>query len=327
MIRDNKLDILKFFLIFCVVFGHCLGHYLKQINVVGVYNFVYFFHMPLFVFLSGYFTKKSSLRCKKFWVGEFRLFETYLIFDFFHRLSSILDGTFVIRDLIEPSWSLWYLISLIYWRFLIQVMSSLFSNWKHMLAIAFLLSLTSGFVTIAYGLSFQRTFSFLPFFVIGYIVSQNNLIDRIRAVNHFLPAAICLVFLIVCILFVDVDIHTIVWGAFPYCESGYAVQVAFLYRVCYYLIGLLLTFSIINVFNFNNSFFAIEGRKTIIYYVYHTLLLLGAFALIEYFQIPVNFIMIALVSLVVMAIIYVMGKFRFFVLLLNPISSVLKNLI
>ena len=44
--RDETVDILKGFAIFCVVLGH-----LKPISQIT--NFIYSFHMPLFIFLSG----------------------------------------------------------------------------------------------------------------------------------------------------------------------------------------------------------------------------------------------------------------------------------
>lgn len=51
--REYKLDNLKFFLIFCVVFGHKL----ELFHAGGLYKVIYFFHMPAFVFLSGYIAK------------------------------------------------------------------------------------------------------------------------------------------------------------------------------------------------------------------------------------------------------------------------------
>lgn len=54
------IDNLKCFAIFCVVLGHALqytsGKYLED-NFV--FNFIYTFHMPLFMMMSGYFFRTS----------------------------------------------------------------------------------------------------------------------------------------------------------------------------------------------------------------------------------------------------------------------------
>ena len=51
--RNNRMDNIKFFLIFCVVFGHML-----ELVDTGVwYKIIYSFHMPAFIFVSGYFAQ------------------------------------------------------------------------------------------------------------------------------------------------------------------------------------------------------------------------------------------------------------------------------
>ena len=57
MKRDLYWDSLKFVLIFFVVYGHIIAHYseLSRINM-ATYNYIYLFHMPLFVFVSGRFS-------------------------------------------------------------------------------------------------------------------------------------------------------------------------------------------------------------------------------------------------------------------------------
>lgn len=57
-IRDNRFDALKGFLILSVVFGHFFTHDDSHgIMSETMANFIYSFHMPLFVFISGYFSK------------------------------------------------------------------------------------------------------------------------------------------------------------------------------------------------------------------------------------------------------------------------------
>lgn len=59
MQRDLTIDTLKGFLIILVILGHLIG----SLNVYGgdkIWNFIYTFHMPLFVLISGYFQIMTS---------------------------------------------------------------------------------------------------------------------------------------------------------------------------------------------------------------------------------------------------------------------------
>ena len=57
--RDYHVDNIKGMLIILVVCGHLLS-YLQDMNstfAIGVRTFIYFFHMPGFIFMSGYLAK------------------------------------------------------------------------------------------------------------------------------------------------------------------------------------------------------------------------------------------------------------------------------
>ena len=53
--RSPYWDTLKGLLILLVILGHC-GTALSE----GLLSVIYSFHMPLFVFISGYFSKKTA---------------------------------------------------------------------------------------------------------------------------------------------------------------------------------------------------------------------------------------------------------------------------
>lgn len=61
-VRDARFDTLKGVLILTVVFGHFFTHDASH-GVVSesLANFIYSFHMPLFVFVSGYFTNNQRV--------------------------------------------------------------------------------------------------------------------------------------------------------------------------------------------------------------------------------------------------------------------------
>lgn len=60
MERDNRFDIMKGFLIILVVLGHSLNiEFLDRSWDCPLFNAIYCFHMPVFIFISGYFFSSS----------------------------------------------------------------------------------------------------------------------------------------------------------------------------------------------------------------------------------------------------------------------------
>lgn len=58
--RDIRFDVLKGLLIILVVLGHSINiEYLDASWDNALFHFIYSFHMPLFVFLSGFFLQSS----------------------------------------------------------------------------------------------------------------------------------------------------------------------------------------------------------------------------------------------------------------------------
>ncbi len=57
--RNVYLDIVKYVAIFLVIWGHVVQQSLAPgvvpLKAAGIYRFIYSFHMPLFMGISGYF--------------------------------------------------------------------------------------------------------------------------------------------------------------------------------------------------------------------------------------------------------------------------------
>ena len=109
--RDGRIDSLKGVLIALVVWGHCCLYGIPQDSVkIVIANYVYLFHMPFFVFLSGYFTYPNS---KSFWKGMLIIFESYVVFQF---IKGFIQGYSLIDYLTIPAPMMWYLWALLIWR-------------------------------------------------------------------------------------------------------------------------------------------------------------------------------------------------------------------
>lgn len=174
--RNVNMDALKMVLMITVIFGHIplIG---GLVNIGAPQNFdfptmhavkaIYAFHMPLFVFLSGYFTRpKNPLKQWQDSVYLLKLFAVFQLIDIGLRYIFTPD-TISWRTCFSPAFALWYLICLFYWRILISYIPR-DCNSILVVGITFLLSLGSGFIPLNNELGFQRFFSFMPFFTCGY---------------------------------------------------------------------------------------------------------------------------------------------------------------
>lgn len=63
MERNCSLDGLKYILIVLVVLGHFIepSRYDNQMSTL-IYSFIYSFHMPLFIWMNGYFYKHRAFK-------------------------------------------------------------------------------------------------------------------------------------------------------------------------------------------------------------------------------------------------------------------------
>ena len=135
-LRDERLDSLKFILIMLVCFGHIF-----QIDTSGYsefsmafYKLIYTFHVPLFAFISGYFTNSNKSYGKS-------LLSLAGIIVWGNILWFICSGEkLTLMSFLTPQYHLWYIMGLIWWRTAIHVSSKFMDN-KVILFLSFLVSL------------------------------------------------------------------------------------------------------------------------------------------------------------------------------------------
>lgn len=142
----------------------------------NIYLFIYSFHMPVFIFVTGYFAKADLKGLKKL----FKLFLKYeLIYGLTYLLSFLIFrpelsgdiGGFNPLIILEPIWLMWYILSLIWWRMLLVLIE------KSKLFLFVLLILVIGFNFIDFNfriLSIGRSLTFAPFFLMGYYTKKKQ---------------------------------------------------------------------------------------------------------------------------------------------------------
>lgn len=190
MQRDLRLDGIKFIMIFLVVMGH-----LTSEDWGGdVKRLIYSFHMPVFVFLSGYFTSRNTNREKQWsWIKSTlliyvvaQLAHVVLAFGTANLLALLkhkpMDLSMIKWNiLVSPKLAMWYLLSLVYWRFCVWHLPKSISD-TTLFCLSCFLALACGVIPLDMAFSFQRTFAFMPFFVLGMIFRKKDLMPRLGSI-------------------------------------------------------------------------------------------------------------------------------------------------
>lgn len=164
--RQPAVDTAKFILVGLVVVGHLVeASRSGQSTMQAAYRFIYLFHVPALVYVSGIFaTTRIDVDQARRWLATLVL--PLLVFQILYLLAVayLQDKPFALR-LATPYWLLWYLASLACWRLLLPAVMSL----RHPLLVTAALAIAIGYVQdVGYTWSASRTFVFLPFFVAGH---------------------------------------------------------------------------------------------------------------------------------------------------------------
>ena len=174
MTRNFKIDNLKAMLIFLVVFGHLLECFYGNIQL-WLYSVIYSFHMPAFVYTTGYFSRFDSKRYINALLYPYCIYQIlYLLFQrFYLKEDNVLQFT-------TPYWLLWYLLSTMFWMLFLQFIEGKKLHSKAILIVSFLCALFIGYDnSIGYYLSLSRTIVLFPFYIAGYF----RIFDHVEKMN------------------------------------------------------------------------------------------------------------------------------------------------
>lgn len=168
--RDYKMDNIRFLLIFCVLLGHFIELFPGDF-ASALYKIIYSFHMPAFLFLTGFFARFDRRKIVLNLIYPYILFQ--ILYQFFDTIVikgeegiSIKFGT--------PYWLLWYLLVTIFCYLLLPLFDGIQPTSGIVMAlISLALAILAGLDTsLGYYASLARFFSFLPFFIIGHYTAH-----------------------------------------------------------------------------------------------------------------------------------------------------------
>jgi fucose 4-O-acetylase-like acetyltransferase len=263
--RLAALDNAKFLLIGLVILGHLIER-IKYGNpaIKGTFLFIYSFHMPAFVFISGFLSKKDS-DLKK---DAFRLLVPLLIF---HMIYCALESFLFLKPLplsfvlTTPFFPLWFLLSLLCWKIALK----LFGSSIYLLCASVIAALLAGYFPIGMEFSLSRTITFFPFFLLGHVAKTRNF--SFESIKRF--RIISLVFLFISSLFFvciakNIDPH-IFYGAYSYKFLGQSLLTGPAIRASTIAISLILSFSFFSIVPCRETAFSELGKRSLYAYILH----------------------------------------------------------
>ena len=172
--RDISLDNAKGLLIILVVFAHTIESITTTTTYVSaIHAIIYSFHMPAFIFISGYLSKNDERAYKN------SVSSCLIPFMVLNIAYSFFKGNI---NFLMPGPALWYFLCLFYWRVLIGTLKKV----KCLLPISIIIALFVGFIPdVNSFMGLSRAICFFPFFLMGYFCDQTH-VERISRIPKWL---------------------------------------------------------------------------------------------------------------------------------------------
>lgn len=269
--RNYYIDNLKFILITLVVVGHFAIKMTYMAPIQSLLYFIYLFHMPCFIFVSGFLAKRinagGKLRIDKIlgmlWLYFiFKLINTLITYAFTGKL----DFNFF-KDTAAP----WYLLALCIWYILVPVIERI--KIVYLLPASVLAGLIIGYFSyIRDVLALSRVFVFFPFFILGFSLSE-QMLAKFLNMRIRLLALIYLSALFAFLLMFRKElapVSKIIYGGSSYSDSlDELAQYGILIRLIWYILAFITAAAFMLLVPRCRMFFTSFGGRTLQVYMSH----------------------------------------------------------
>ncbi|MEW2130071.1 acyltransferase family protein [Streptomyces sp. NPDC005435] len=171
--RDSFYDNAKYLAIVLVAMGHSWeGLESGSRTVQALYSFVYAFHMPAFIIISGYFSRSFDMRPDRLKRLVTGVVVPYVVFETAYSLfRNQFSGSHDDISLLDPFYMTWFLVALFIWRLTTPLWKLV--RWPLPVAIGIAM-LASVSPSIGDDLDLQRVLQFLPYFVLGLCLKPEH---------------------------------------------------------------------------------------------------------------------------------------------------------
>lgn len=224
-------DNLKFVLILLVVVGHFSGFFQGESNAYrSIFLFIYAFHMPLFLFVSGLFHKDEKISQKCLFYISVGFFQKIVFF-----ITNLAIGEKPKFVLLGDNGIPWFMFVLAIYTAIAYLLRE--QNKLYIFVLAIILACFVGYDTsIGDYLYLSRAIIFFPFYLSGVIINKKD-IQKIKE-KHKIPllvsSLIIILWLYICIAKLDIfyEMEPLFTGRNPFTQDIYYIG-PFLRIICY----------------------------------------------------------------------------------------------
>ncbi len=268
--RVAKWDHVKLFLITCVVVGHMLSVYLKKSDTARmVYYYMYLFHMPAFILISGIFSKRTINNKRYDKIFGYLVLYFFIVFLKFGVRFFLTDTTSL--TLLADSGTAWYAFAMFAY-FLITIFLRQFDK-KYVLIMAILFGCFAGYdPDIGNFMALSRIAAFYPFFLLGYYLDAGKVLEFVRKRPvQVISVLVLLVAAVIVYRYLDQIYWTmdILKGKYAYKALDEYKRYGAVLRLGHYVVEGVLSFAVIAVIPSRECFLTFMGKRTLAIYALH----------------------------------------------------------
>ena len=271
--RDPWFDNAKMALIVLVVLGHAWTLLPAQDRLHSwTYDFLYSWHVPAFVIVTGYLSKSFEYTRPRLWSLVTTVALPYVIFEglyawFRHEVG----GVDFERLWANPHWPMWYLAALFFWRLATPVLK----RTPGKVVVAVVISLLAGIYANDI-LDSARILGLLPFFVLGLKMHEGhwNLLRARR--SRWYGFAVLLGLFALTRFSGDWFVTEWFYYRTVYDELDPDVLRAITIRMGLLITGVVGAFAFFAVVPRTKTWFSTLGSATLVVYLFHGFFVLGA---------------------------------------------------
>lgn len=274
--RIFVFDNVKALLIVLVVLGHAADYYTDQFESMRIFFFyVYLFHMPLFIFLAGLFSKstilKDPFRIEK--VANFLVL--YFIMEIlFYLIIHFWLGreTYTFNPFVENGVP-WFMFAMAVWlcigRLIRKVPAYI------VIPVSIILALAVGYTNVSDFLVASRIITFFPFFIIGYYLKPSDLANALQSPQLKIVSALSLVLIAITIYFnIDTlyDMRNLLSGRNPYDKVRMDLGIpgsGAVMRLLIMVITTCMSIAILALMTQKRTWFTVLGERSLAIYFFH----------------------------------------------------------
>lgn len=268
--RDPYFDNARTILIMLVVVGHLLA-------TVGAASsdpltlWIYSFHMPAFVLISGYLARNYSGTPRQVLrLGSAILFP-YIVFQLLHSAARplFMDKPFSLT-FVKPSWTLWFLLALVIWRLLTPLLRSL----RFPVLTAVLISLAAPLEShLGQEWTMARVLGLLPFYVGGLILQPQHFEWFRNHVKAWMGYVVLLIGLAGCYLLNAPISRSVFYFNDSYISAGSDLARGVLVRLIALTLGFIGTCAVLAITSKKHNWSSRVGTYSLYVYLLHALVL------------------------------------------------------